>query len=86
MSKVWSYSRLTSFEQCPYSFNLKYIEEKEGVTNAWSDVGNFVHDILERVAKGDVPIEAVSDIFEDEYPDVRFPEYGYMKGYGEKNL
>eukprot|EP00918_Siedleckia_nematoides_P082422 GHVU01180631.1.p1 GENE.GHVU01180631.1~~GHVU01180631.1.p1 ORF type:complete len:246 (+),score=36.89 GHVU01180631.1:1056-1793(+) len=83
--KTWSFSRLTSYEQCPYSFNLKYIEEREGTSNAWADVGTFVHDILEQVAKGELPKEAVSDYFESLYPyDSVFPNNGNMKGYSDK--
>ena len=81
---IWSYSRLTSYEQCPYSFYLKYIEEREGVSNSWADVGTFCHDILEQVARGEMPVEATADYFEENYPPTNFPELSSKYDYGEK--
>lgn len=81
---TWSYSRLDSYNQCPYQFYLKYVEGLEGESNAWAEVGSFCHSILEGVAKGEIPHQAVSDYFVEHYPDVLFPDLSDKYDYGEK--
>lgn len=70
---VWSYSRLSAFEQCRYSFYLKYIVEDEDTYlaegNYWAEVGSFMHEILEKVFKGEMDIEDAASYFIDHYDE-----------------
>lgn len=86
MSKVWSYSRLSSYHQCPYSFYLSYIKEREGVDNAWSDTGTHCHWILEEVGNGNMPVEAVLDAYTELFPELSypFPDLSKKYDYGQK--
>ena len=40
---LWSYSRLTAFEQCPMMYKLKYIDRMPDEPNAFSQYGTFCH-------------------------------------------
>jgi hypothetical protein len=43
---VWSFSRLTTYERCPYSFLLQYILRLPQAPNFYLEFGTLVHDIL----------------------------------------
>ena len=44
---VWSYSRLTTFHNCKYSYKLAYVDGIRGKENIYSVLGSLAHDILE---------------------------------------
>ena len=64
---VWSFSRLSSFHQCPYGFHLKYIECNKGDSNFFGQYGSFVHKILEMYVKGELSIFEISQYYEDNF-------------------
>lgn len=43
---TWSYSRITSFEDCPYRFLLNYILHKDKKKQFFSEYGGFVHELI----------------------------------------
>ena len=63
----WSHSRVSTYQQCPYKFKLKYLEELETIPN-WDDannpliIGRALHTALE---KG---IDAAVDEYYMSYP------------------
>ncbi|NMA16882.1 MAG: AAA family ATPase [Erysipelotrichia bacterium] len=63
----WSHSRVSAYQQCPYKFKLKYLEELETIPN-WDDannpliIGTALHHALE---KG---IDAAIDEYYMSYP------------------
>ena len=52
---VWSYSRIESFDSCPYKFYLKYISEEEDEPRFYAQYGSFMHRILEKYYRGELP-------------------------------
>ena len=46
---TWSFSRLHAYEQCPYSFYLKYIEGREEEMNLYAENGNIIHKIFQDI-------------------------------------
>lgn len=46
---IYSYSRLSLFQQCPFRFYLKYIEEREEPMTKPLALGKAVHKALERI-------------------------------------
>lgn len=60
---VWSFSRLHTYESCPYAFYLKYIiESKDGISNFYAENGKAMHEVLCNLALGKLPIEnAISE-------------------------
>lgn len=51
---TWSFSRLSTFEQCPYKFFLQYIMDTDKAHKFFSDYGSFVHGILEQYFRGEI--------------------------------
>lgn len=45
---TWSYSRITTFEDCKYRFYLKYIKHIESIRHFFADYGSFMHLIIEK--------------------------------------
>ena len=73
---VWSYSRLTLFEQCPYSFALKYIyNEPSEQTNFYAGFGSYMHRIHELFYTGVLKQEELIP-----YYIGHFDEVGHHKG------
>lgn len=65
----WSFSSITSYLTCPYQFKLRYIDRVEDMGNAFSDYGNFVHEILEKWAIGELMDFELSDYYDENYAD-----------------
>lgn len=68
---VWSYSRLSTFNNCKYAFYLNYIQDDhetylpEG--NYYAEVGSFMHSILEKVYKKELDPNDAFDYFLNNY-------------------
>ena len=45
---TWSYSRIKTYEECPYRFFLKYIYECEEKSLFFAEFGSFMHNVLEQ--------------------------------------
>jgi RecB family exonuclease len=52
---IWSYSRLTTADDCPYSFWSQYIAKEEQEQNSWGVGGTHTHEIIEKVLLGELP-------------------------------
>lgn len=71
---VWSFSRITAYNQCPYQFFLRYINGTKGEENFFSQYGSFVHKILEKYAKGELSLFDLVDYYEQHYSEnVTYP-------------
>lgn len=51
---TWSYSRITSFEDCPYRFFLKYIKLLPSEPKFFASYGTFMHSILAKYTMGEL--------------------------------
>lgn len=65
--KKWSFSSVKLFEQCPYAFYLRYIEDQTEEENAFAQHGKFVHSLLERCLKGELMAFELADVYERDY-------------------
>lgn len=54
---TWSYSRLKSFTDCPYQWYLKYIHGSDEVPQFYASYGKFIHKIIEKYYRGELPKE-----------------------------
>lgn len=66
---IWSFSRLNSFYQCPFSWREKYINCNRGIKNFFSEYGSFIHSILEKYAKEELSLFEISQYYEDNFFD-----------------
>ena len=83
---VYSYSQLSSFDECPYSYYLERIEKTDNIaSNAYAERGILIHDILDRWAKKLITKEEMIPEYESRYPEevvTAFPSF--MKGAAAK--
>lgn len=69
--EVFSFSKLSCFEQCKYQFKQKYRTKKDERPkereNAFSQYGVFVHDLLAHYETGEIAAEDLAPKFEEEF-------------------
>lgn len=61
---IWSYSRITTFEDCPYRFYLSYIyksKNKDG--HFFSSYGTFMHKIIQNYLNGELKKEELTNYY-----------------------
>ena len=76
---LWSWSKFNTYLNDPYSYFLKYIMKvpEDRGDNAYSFLGGFLHDILEKFYKDEVTNEEMATmfqekVFEQELMDIKF--------------
>lgn len=82
---TYSFSQLSQFAQCPFQFYLNYIEHIDRASNAYSEFGTLVHDLIDLWAKGEIKTEALASEYDRRYADEvvsYFPPY--IKSAAEK--
>jgi len=78
---TWSFSRLSSYAQCPQGFHLQYIDCKPDIENAFSQYGSYNHQLLEDYANGKLEVYELLDEYRKGYYDSvteRFPPNQYV--------
>lgn len=64
---TWSFSRLNSFDICPYCWYQNYILKREGQQNAFAEFGTLCHNILEKYFKGEIMLWDMVDEFKNNF-------------------
>lgn len=64
---TWSFSRLTSYDSCPYGWKRKYEKCEDDESNYAAENGSAVHKTLEMYLKGEVGLWDLPMIYEDLY-------------------
>lgn len=87
-SHVYSYSQLSSFDECSYSFYLHRIEGlEEESSNAFAERGSLIHDLLDQWSKKKLTKEDMIEEYKRRYPEevvTSFPRMLAVKGYATK--
>ena len=84
---IYSYSQLSGFDECPFSYYLQRIEGAEDLPNAFAEHGSLIHDILDKWAKKQLTKEQMVEEYERRYPNevvTAFPRMLASKGYNQK--
>lgn len=66
---VWSFSRVNSFNTCPYGWYVHYLLRWKNEGSAFTEVGLLMHDILEKYAKNELTVFDVSTYFEEHFAE-----------------
>lgn len=64
---VWSYSRLTAYEHCPFSWYRRYIEGETGEGSFYADNGKAMHEVFDALIKGEVSFEDAPNLYLEKY-------------------
>lgn len=86
---VWSYSRITCYEDCPYKFFLKYIKGYQGSRQFFSDYGSFMHSIIEKFLCGELQKNELVGYYLTNFKREvvgRAPSYKIFKAYFDQGL
>lgn len=80
---TWSYSRLKSFLKCPYGFFIHYILGDEEEPTFLSSYGSFIHEIHEKVFKGEISKQDAPVYYLEHFNDsvTGAPPKGTFQGY-----
>ena len=65
----YSFSKLSSFHQCPLQYWYTYIAREQGENNAFAQYGSFVHSLLERWGKDELAEYELLGEYEDKFFD-----------------
>lgn len=61
---TWSFSRVHSYETCPYQFYLQQIEKNQyGISNFYAELGHFMHEVLENILLGNLELKDAANYF-----------------------
>ena len=84
----FSYSSLTTFENCKYCYRLSYIDKKEPKeNNFFGEYGLLVHDTIEQYFNGTLESYELSDYFTRKYKEVMLtPPPPFPAGMEEKYI
>lgn len=75
-NRVWSYSSVHQYDDCPYGFYLQRIQKVPQKNNAFALYGSFMHEILEKYFKGLITIPEMRELYETDYANrvnIKFP-------------
>ena len=83
---VFSYSQLSTFDECPYAFYLEKIERNPTVlSNAFQEQGLLIHDLIDQWAKGTLTKEELPELYKTRFPrEVLTPFPRRMANYQKK--
>ena len=83
---VYSYSQLSSFDECSYGFYLKRIEGMpEEASNAFAEKGSLIHDLLDKWAKKILSKNEMVEEYIRRYPNEVITAWPlFPKGYAKK--
>ena len=65
----YSFSKLNSFKGCKYGYKLTYVDKQRGAGNGFSDLGSFVHGILEDYLNEEIAQFEMISKFDDEFEE-----------------
>lgn len=72
----WSFSRLSTFEQCKYCFYLRYILNDKQLyppdSNFWAENGSVVHETLEKIFKNEISADDAIGYYINNYEDIEY--------------
>ena len=63
----YSFSKLSSFHQCPLQYFYTYIAHEQREGNAFAQYGSFIHSLLERWGKDELAEYELLDEYENEF-------------------
>ena len=78
-SSQYSFSKLTSFWECPLRFYRHYQLNEVGEENQFAEYGILVHSILEHYAKGKLQIDELVEEFKASF-EMNISEPIYLYG------
>lgn len=67
---VWSYSTVSMYEECPYAFYLKKIENEDRDGNFYAENGSVIHQIFSELESGDLALQDAPQRYSDDFSNI----------------
>lgn len=85
--RLWSYSRINSYQTCAFSYYKKYVlGERDNADGVYLAFGNAIHDALEQYYTDQKPYEFISEAFEEtKFKALTLAEMKFNNADDEKN-
>jgi len=81
----FSYSAISGYNTCPYSYKLSYIDSLRGVNNFYGEFGTLVHRCFEKYFTGELDAIELSQYYRNNYDSVVItPAPAIPYGLGDK--
>ena len=65
----WSFSRLNSFYNCAYEWNLHYLQCNKSENGFFGEYGSLIHKILEKYAKNELSLFELNNYYEEHFDE-----------------
>lgn len=65
--QTYSFSRLDSWNQCPLQWKYNYLDKLPQLSNFFSELGSYMHLLLEAYDRGKIPADRLSEVFDKHY-------------------
>lgn len=75
--ELFSFSKLTTFYTCPYSYYLTYIEKSDRKDNVYSFLGGKIHELLEYMQQGEKTKSEAKELFLGYLDDIEILGYDF---------
>lgn len=63
----FSYSSSSTYQTCPYSFKLSYIDAMPRTNNFYAEYGTLIHETMEKYFRDELEMFELSDYFKDNF-------------------
>lgn len=70
IKNLYSYSKVSSIDGCPYEYYLSRILKKEGKNNSYAVLGGYIHDIIEKFYNNELTYDGMLDEFETKWLEI----------------
>ena len=76
--KIYSYSRIENFHNCPYSYYITYVEGNRSSDNVYSFLGSATHELLEELQQRLITNATAIEKFENAVTEADMLGYKWM--------
>ena len=77
---TWSFSRVSSYEKCPYGWKLHYLDHVGQAGSGFADWGSLCHSVFEDYGKGKLADFELLDAYEKRYPQYMHNDFPPVRG------
>lgn len=84
--ELYSFSKLTTFHTCPYSYYLTYIKKEKRKDNVYSYLGGKIHSLLEDLQQNKINNQKAISLFLSYFDDADILGYDFPTENSSKNF
>lgn len=76
-TKIWSYSNISSIDNCTWEYYLSRVKKQKGIQNIYSLAGTISHNLLEDYYEGKITYEEMLPRFESDFLEIELGDYRF---------